>query len=143
MYDKLEADRRGSEFAKYTVDVYTLVRKAHQFRYDEKTGNMVVSGGWEKPHRVYFQQTFSDEDGGIIKTTADYPDMVLFREGHKTSASYSLVKPKPHIIVLPQDFRRYTDWRMEIFECGKYIVAFDGDALLLLEIRLRQNSVAE
>ncbi len=140
VYDKCEADRRGSGFAKYTVDVYTLVRKAHQFRYNEKTGRMVVYGGWEKPHRVYFQQTFSDEDCGILKTTADYPDMVLFREGHKTSASYSLVKPQPHIfIVVPQEFRQYADWRMTVFECGRYIIAFDGDALLLREIWLREQ----
>ncbi len=140
VYDKDEAERRGREFAQYTVDVYTLVRKAHQFRYNDRTGNMVVSGGWEKPHRVYFMQPFTDDDCGVLKTTADYPDMVLFREGHKTSASYSLVKPKPHIfVVLPQDFRRYTDWRLEIFECGRYIVAFDGDALLLREIWLREQ----
>jgi hypothetical protein len=101
---------------------------------------MVVYGGWEKPHQVYFRQTFTDDDCGILKTTADYPDMVLFREGHKTSASYSLVKPKPHIfIVLPQEFRQYVDWRIVIFECGWYIVAFDGDALLLREIWLRKQ----
>lgn len=140
VYDKDEAERRGREFAQYTADVYTLTRKAHQFRYNEKTGNMVVYGGWEKPHRVYFRQTFTDDDCGILKTTADYPDMILFREGHKTSASYSLVKPRPHIfIVLPKDFRRYVDWRMAIFECGQYIVAFDGDALLLREIWLRDQ----
>jgi CRISPR-associated helicase Cas3 len=140
VYDKKEAERRGREFAQYTVDIYTLVRKAHQFHYNDKTGDMVVYGGWEKPHQVYFRQTFTDDDCGILKTTADYPDMVLFREGHKTSASYSLVKPKPHIfIVLPQEFRQYVDWRIVIFECGWYIVAFDGDALLLREIWLRKQ----
>ncbi len=141
VYDKDEADRRGREYARYTVDVYTLVRKAHQFRYNDKTGAMVVYGGWEKPHRVYFMQQFTDDDCGTIKTTADYPDMVLFREGHKTSASYSLVKPRPHIfIVLPEKMRHYTDWRMAIFECGRHIVAFDGDALLLREIWRQSQS---
>ncbi len=144
VYDKDEAIRRGSKFAKYTVDVYTLVRKAHQFKYYEGKnglpGIMMVYGGWEKPHRVYFMQQFIAEDCGSFKTTADYPDMVLFREGHKTSASYSLVKPKPHIfIVLPRDMRNHTDWRMAIFDCGQHIVAFDGDALLLREIWLRES----
>lgn len=140
VYDKDEAERRGREFAQYTVDIYTLVRKAHQFRYSEKTGNMVVYGGWEKLHRVYFRQTFTNDDCGILKTTADYPDMILFREGHKTSASYSFVKPRPHIfIVLPKDFRRYVDWRMAIFECGQHIIAFDGDALLLREIWIQEG----
>lgn len=144
VYDKDEAERRGPQFAKYTVDVYTLVRKAHQFHYNEKTGNMVVSGGWDKPHRVYFVQQFTDEDCGSIKTTADYPDMVLFREGHKTSVSYSLVKPQSHIfIVLPNDIRARVDWRMAVFECGQHLVAFDGDALLLREIWLRQQATAQ
>jgi len=142
VYDKDEADRRGSEYAKYSVDVYTLVRKARQFKYNEKTGNMVVLGGWEKPHRIYFGQPFTDDDCGSIKTTADYPDMVLYREGHKTSASYSLVKPKPHIfIVLPKSLRP-DDWRLAVFPCGEYIVAFDGDALVLREIWVRIKSAS-
>ncbi len=137
VYDKDEVVRRGREYATYTVDIYTLVRKAHQFTYNEKTGNMIISGGWEKPHQVYFRQPFTDDDCGSIKTTADYPDMVLYREGHKTSVSYSLVKPNPHIfIVLPKDLRP-DDWRLAIFPCGEYIVAFDGDALLLREIWVR------
>jgi hypothetical protein len=46
-----------------------------------------------------------------------------------------MVKPKPHIfIVLPKSFRKFTDWRMAIFPCEEYLVAFDGDALLLDEI---------
>jgi len=140
VYDKDEVERRGSQFASYTVDIYTLVRKAHQFRYNDKTRKMVVTGGWGKPHRVYFMQTFNNDDCGSLKTTADYPNMVLFREGHKTSASYSFVKPKPHIfIVLPKEMLGYTDWRMAVFECGQYIVAFDGDALLLREIWVRKQ----
>jgi CRISPR-associated helicase Cas3 len=140
VYDKDEAARRGTQFANYNVDIYTLVRKAHQFRYNDKTHKMVVIGGWEKPHRVYFLQTFNDDDCGSLKTTADYPDMVLFREGHKTSASYSLVKPKSHIfIVLPKEMRDYTDWRMAVFECGRHVVAFDGDALVLKEIWARRQ----
>ncbi len=140
VYDEDEVERRGSQFAIYTVDIYTLVRKAHQFRYNDKTRKMVVTGGWGKPHRVYFMQMFNNDDCGSLKTTADYPNMVLFREGHKTSASYSFVKPKPHIfIVLPKEMLGYTDWRMAVFECGQYIVAFDGDALLLREIWVRKQ----
>lgn len=148
VYDKDEAERRGREFAKYTVDVYTLVRKAHQFKYYEGknglSGIMMVYGGWEKPHRAYFTQIFTDDDCGSLKTTADYPDMVLFREGHKTSASYSLVKPQPHIfVVLPKDIQQHVDWRLATFECGQHIVAFDGDALLLQEIWRRLQATKQ
>ncbi|MDD5206226.1 MAG: hypothetical protein PHS17_12435, partial [Desulfobacterales bacterium] len=89
---------------------------------------------------TYFNQSFTDQDCGIVKTTRNYPDMLLFRDGHLTSASHLMVKPKPHIfVVLPRDFQRFTDWRMAIFPCGEYILAFDGDALLLKEIYERHK----
>jgi CRISPR-associated helicase Cas3 len=139
VWDLEEKRRRGSDLARYSVDLYTLIRKAHRFKYKEGKGNLpgitIVSGGWEKPHYTYFNQPFTDSDCGIIKTTRDCPDMMLLRDGHSTSASHLMVRPKPHIfIVLPKDFRRLTDWRMAIFPCGDYILAFDGDALLLKEI---------
>ncbi len=33
------------------------------------------------------------------------------------------------------EVERNTDWRLPVFEAGKYLVAFDGAALLLLELR--------
>ncbi len=141
VYDHREAERRGKGLAKFSVDLYTLIRQAHSFYYNERTGNMVVSGGWEKPHSVYFTQSFADSDCGQIKTTRDFPDMFLWRDGHQTSASHLMVKPKPHIfVVLPKSFRRLTDWRMAVFPCGEYIIAFDGDALLLQEIWKRAGN---
>ena len=32
------------------------------------------------------------------------------------------------------------DWRLPVFEAGKYLVAFDGAALLLLELWRRQQA---
>lgn len=139
IWDLEEQRRRGPEFARYSVDLYTLIRKAHRFKYRESTGTlpgvMIVYGGWGKPHSTYFIHPFAGSDCGRLETTNDYPDMLLYRDGHLTSASHLLVRPKPHIfIVLPKDFQKFTDWRMAIFPCGEYIVAFDGDALLLKEI---------
>jgi CRISPR-associated helicase Cas3 len=145
VFDWREAERRGKHLATYSVDVYTLIRQAHDFRFKEGKGSlpgkMIVYGGWEKPHYTCFNQSFTDHDCGIIKTTKDYPDLLLYRDGHLTSASYLLIKPKPHIfIVLPKHFRRFIDWRMAIFPCGEYVLAFDGDALLLKEIFDRENT---
>jgi CRISPR-associated helicase Cas3 len=139
VWDAQEKERRGKEFARYSVDLYTLISKAHKFKYKEGKdglpGIMIVAGGWDKPHYACFKQPFTDDDCGTIKTTRDYPEMFLFREGHMTSASHLMVRPKPHIfIVLPKSLRQFTDWRMAIFPCGEYILAFDGDALLLQEI---------
>jgi CRISPR-associated helicase Cas3 len=147
VFDWKEADRRGKYLASYTVDLYTLIQRAHSFRFKEGKGSlpgrMIVYGGWEKPHYTYFNHSFTDQDCGIIKTTGQYPDMLLFRDGHLTSASHLMVKPKPHIfVVLPKEFRQFTDWRMAVFPSGEHIVAFDGDALLLKEIFDRENKRA-
>lgn len=145
VFDWQEADRRGKHLASYSVDLYTLIQRAHSFRFREGKGSlpgrMIVYGGWEKPHYVHFNQSFVNQDCGILKTTREYPDMLLFRDGHLTSASHLMVKPRPHVfVVLPKDFRRFADWRMAIFPCGEYIVAFDGDALVLKELLARQTT---
>ena len=139
VFDCREAERRGKHLATYGVDLYTLIRQAHHFRFKEgkgsKPGRMVIYGGWEKPHYTYFNHPFCDLDCGAIKTTRNYPDMLLLRDGHLTSASHLMVKPQPHIfVVVPKELRKSTDWRMAVFPCGEYVVAFDGDALLVKEV---------
>lgn len=142
VYDLIEAERRGKEFAKFDVDIYTLIRRARSFYHNETTGDMVVSGGWEHSHHVYLNQSFYPEDCYCIMTTRNCPDMVLFRDGQITSVSRILVTPKPHIFaVFPKKVRELTDWRMAVFPSGDHIVVFDGDALLLLEMWKRLEGV--
>jgi len=38
---------------------------------------------------------------------------------------------------------REVDWRLPVFEAGKYFIAFDGAALLLLEIFRRGKNLAK
>jgi len=42
---------------------------------------------------------------------------------------------KDHIfVIVPKILEDELDWRLPVFECGRYLIAFDGAALLLNEI---------
>ncbi|MCW5934936.1 MAG: type I-D CRISPR-associated helicase Cas3' [Fimbriimonadia bacterium] len=135
-----EADREW----RYEADVKTLLTRAERLWFNEKHGRLYVKG-YGKYHRVWFAKSFEDEREedccGIFRTTADYSsqEMQFFQEGHLTSVSHVMAKPKHHVFVLaPRDLSSQLDWRLAWFPCGspsgKYIIAFDGDALLLKEV---------
>ena len=83
--------------------------------------------------------TFEDEDCGVFRVTFDYPALCFMQEGHKTSVSHMMTF-RPHIfVVVPKTVEQEVDWRMPVFECGRHLIAFDGAALLLNELRERQK----
>lgn len=69
---------------------------------------------------------------------------MIIREGHLTSISHLMVKPRAHVfVVVPEEVKELIDWRITTFRCGRngrLIAAFDGDALLLYEIWRRASS---
>jgi CRISPR-associated helicase Cas3 len=128
----------------YEADVKTLLTRAERLWYNENHGRLYVKG-YGKYQQVWFAKSFEEEheEGccGIPRTTADYPedDMQFKQEGHLISVSHVMVTPKYHVFVLaPAEIIRELDWRLAWFRCGgpngRYIIAFDGDALLLKEI---------
>ena len=133
----------------YDADVKMLLTRAERLWYNERHDRLYVKG-YGKYRQVWFAKTFDDEHEdeccGILRTTADYSkeDMQFIQEGHLTSVSHVMAKQKykervtGHVFVLvPEDLRHKLDWRLAWFRCGsrgKYIIAFDGDALLLKEI---------
>lgn len=135
----------------YEADVKTLLTRASRIWFNEKHGRLYVKG-YGKYRQAWFAKSFEDEREedccGILRTTADYPEdeMQFIREGHLTSVSHVMAKPKHHIFVLaPATIVPVLDWRLAWFPCrslrgnppGRYIIAFDGDALLLKEIYAR------
>ena len=70
--------------------------------------------------------------------------MQFMQEGHLTPVSHVMAKQKYKervtgcvFVLAPIDLIPKLDWRLAWFRCGsrgKYIIAFDGDALLLKEI---------
>ena len=148
VWDAREKFERGRE-PYYTADLQTLLRRT-AVHWNEKYQRMEVKKGYDKWYQVYLYKSFTDEHEedccGILRTTADYSveDMQFMQEGHLTSVSHVMAKQKykervtGHVFVLvPEDLRHKLDWRLAWFRCGsrgKYIIAFDGDALLLKEI---------
>jgi CRISPR-associated endonuclease/helicase Cas3 len=136
----------------YDADVKMLLTRAERLWFNEKHGRLYVKG-YGRYRRVWFAKSFEDEREadccGILRTTANYPpgEMQFMQEGHLTSVSHVMAKPQHHLFVLaPADIIPALDWRLTWFRCGstrgKYIIAFDGDALLLKEIyeRFRKAS---
>ena len=148
VWDAREKFERGRE-PYYTADLQTLLRRT-TVHWNEKYQRMEVKKGYDKWYQVYLYKSFTDEHEdeccGILRTTADYSveDMQFMQEGHLTSVSHVMAKWKykervtGHLFVLaPEHLRNKLDWRLAWFRCGsrgKYIIAFDGDALLLKEI---------
>jgi CRISPR-associated endonuclease/helicase Cas3 len=131
---------RGREWS-YEADVKTLLTRAERLRFNKVHRRLYVQryGKW---HPTWFAKSFEDvaDLQGTIQTTADYPeeDMQFIREGHLTSVSHVMHKPRHHIFVfVPFALKDEIDWRIAWFRCGskgRFIVAFDGDALLLKEV---------
>ena len=142
-------ERENERDWSYDADVKMLLTRAKRLWYNDEHNRLYVKG-YGKYRQVWLSKTFEDkhedECCGIPYTTADYSveDMKFIQEGHQTSVSHVMAKQKykeritGHVFVLaPIDLIQKLDWRLAWFRCGsrgKYIIAFDGDALLLKEI---------
>ncbi|MBC7121327.1 MAG: type I-D CRISPR-associated helicase Cas3' [Candidatus Methanosuratus sp.] len=140
--DFAELERRGRDWekAKYTTDVATLLRRAEGLRFSEKIPHpnggmgMLTVKGYGRYKKVIVMPTFTDEQCGIPYCTSDFSNLTFIQEGHKTSVSHVMTLRDHVFVVIPKAIRPDLDWRLPIFECGQHLVAFDGTALLLLEI---------
>ena len=134
----------------YDADVKMLLTRAERLWYNEKHDRLYVKG-YGRYRQVWFAKTFDDEREddccGILRTTAGYSreEMQFIQEGHLTSVSHVMAKQKYKervtgrvFVLAPADLIPKLDWQLAWFKCGglrgKYIIAFDGDALLLKEI---------
>jgi CRISPR-associated helicase Cas3 len=136
----------------YDADVKTLLTRAKRLWFNEKHGRLYVKG-YGQYRRVWFAKSFEDErEGdccGILRSTSEYSsdEMRFVQEGHLTSVSHVMARPMHHVFVLaPREIASLVDWRTAWFHCGsphgRYIIAFDGDALLLKELYERWKSSA-
>jgi len=71
----------------------------------------------------------------MILETNNFPKLFLYQDGKPTPVS-DVMGRKNHIFtVVPRaDVEAEVDWRLPMFEAGKYLIAFDGAVLLLLEL---------
>ncbi len=145
IHDRSEAKRRGYQYAVYEADFKSVFSRATEVK---KNGDLYQIAGYGKFEPLYVNKSFTDEKRpGIILSTADYPNLMIKRRGELESWSHLMSRAETdHIFVyVPYDEVRYAlDWRLPTFHCGsrrgEYVLAFDGDALLLKEIWKRQAS---
>lgn len=146
VYDKAEAQRRDDAAARYSVDVKSLLARAISIELNR--GRFEVEG-YGKFHYVTVNKGFRDEAEkvGQLLTTADYPNLMLARDNELEACSHIMSRlwEKHLFVFVPYDeVRDELDWKLTTFPCGPgkavYVLAFDGDALLLKEIWRRVNS---
>jgi len=108
--------------------------------WNEKLGMLTIKG-IGKYRRVHASEIFSEDDCGLILETKDYPRLLLSQDGEATPVSDLMGRENHIFTVVPKaEVEAGLDWRLPVFEAGRYLIAFDGAALLLLEVyRGRKN----
>lgn len=138
VHDRAEEKRRGSKFARYQMDIASILERAAN---PQQKGNVIYIDNINERHKVKIAQSFGNmlDKIGCLLTTADYSNVMLTRDGQLDSVSSVMSRrEKKHtfVFVPKEDVIDELDWRMEWFYCRDYknVLAFDGDALLLKEI---------
>ena len=105
---------------------------------------MLTIKGIGKYRRVHAGEIFSDDDCGLILETKDFPSLLLYQDSEPTPVSDLMGRENHIFTVVPRaDVEAEVDWRMPVFQAGRYLVAFDGAALLLLELGRRKRAGVE
>lgn len=135
VHDFTEQHRRQDwDLGEYEADLGALLKRGVGLAWNEKLDSMTIRG-LGRYRRVHASEVFGDDDCGLIHETQDCPQLRLYQDGESTPVS-DLMAREPHIftIVPKADVEAHLDWRVPVFEAGPYILAFDGAALLLLEL---------
>jgi hypothetical protein len=136
VHDFMEQSRRGDwNLAEYDVDILTVLKRGVDIRWNEKLEKLTIKGiGSVRP--VHASDLFGDDDCGQIFETSDWPQLALYQDGMPTPVSDFMSRRNHIFAVVPKvSVQRDLDWRVPVFESGKkYLLAFDGGALLLAEM---------
>jgi hypothetical protein len=141
VHDFTEQHRRQEwGLGEYEADLATLLKRAVGLAWNDKLG-MLTLRGIGMYRRTYASEIFTDDDCGLIHETRDFPQLRLYQDGESTPTSDLMAREIHIFTVVPKaDVESQIDWRLPTFEAGKYLLAFDGAALLLLELRRRRGS---
>lgn len=135
VHDFMEQSRRKEwALGEYDIDLATLLKRAVELRWNEKLEKLTTKG-IGKYRKVYTSYPFKDEDCGFILETQKFPELRLYQDGESTPVSDLMGRENHIFTVVPKSaVEGEIDWRLSVFEAGKYFIAFDGAALLLLEL---------
>lgn len=131
----MEQSRREEwNLGEYDIDLATLRRRAVGLTWNDKL-EMLTIKGIGKYRRVHASEIFSDHDCGMIHETQNWPQLRLYQVGESTPVLDMMARQNHIFTVVPKlEADSQLDWRLPVFEAGRYMIAFDGAALLLLEL---------
>jgi len=97
---------------------------------------MLTIKGIGKYRRVHASEIFGDEACGVIlpacavhadRETKAYPNLLLYQDGEATPVSDLMGRENHIFAVVPKvEEEAEIDWRLPVFEAGKYLIAFDA-----------------
>ncbi len=83
---------------------------------------------------------FTENKCRLILETQNWPQLRLYQDGESTPVSDLMGRENHIFTVAPRAVvQEEIDWRLPVFESGKYLIVFDGAALLLLELWRRSR----
>lgn len=143
VHDFTEQHRRKDwEMGEYDADLVALLKRAVGLAWNEKL-RMLTVRGLGKYRKVHASDIFKDDDVGVIHETRAFPQLRLYQDGESTAVSDLMARENHIFTVVPRSVvDSAVDWRLAVLEAGRYLVAFDGAALLLLELWRRARSLA-
>lgn len=140
VHDFTEQHRRQDwEMGEYDADLATLLKRAVDLTWNEKLSRLTVRG-LGKYRKVHASEIFKDDDCGLIHETQDFPQLRLYQDGESTPVSDLMARTNHIFTVVPKGgVYPDIDWRLPVFDAAQYLLAFDGAALLLLELWRRNR----
>ncbi len=139
VHDFMEQNRRKEwELGEYDIDLVTLLKRGVGLAWNDKLQALTIRG-IGRYHRIHASDIFGDDDCGIILETKDYPNLLLYQDGEPTPVSDFMGRQSHIFAVVPRAaMQSEMDWRQPVIESETFLVAFDGAALLLIELWRRR-----
>jgi hypothetical protein len=141
VHDRMEQSRRKEwELGEYDIDLGALLKRGVGIAWNEQMGMLTIRG-IGKYRQVHASDIFHDNHCGLILETGDFPLLRLYQGGESTPVSDLMGRENHIFTIVPKNVvQDELDWRLPVFEAGPYLLAFDGAALLLLELWRRQQA---